>query len=267
MSRTTSRTLVVGLATAAALATGAAAVAVAASESDTTTAAKPAAARQPAGHRAVSLSGWKLTLPVDSSGCQCGSAAQVNPARLVSPWLTQNSAGLAFWAPAKGATTPNSKHARTELVSLNEYVEGSGTHTLNVTESVQQVPTSGDITIGQIHGGGSTSSIPLLMFHYLKGSLAAATRKSASAQGLTWTPVLGGVPMNSSFSFTITQNTSGTMLITAKAGTRSGKASIPLPSSFHGMDLRFQVGDYQQDPVNNSNTDGGRLTITALAQS
>lgn len=263
MSRTTPRALIIGLATAAALGTGAAAVAVSASGSSQATAV---AAVKPAGHAVVSLSGWKLTLPVNSSGCQCGSAAQLNPARLVSPWLTQNSVGLAFWAPAKGATTPNSKHARTELVSLNEYVEGSGTHTLKVTEFVQQVPTSGDITIGQIHGGGSTSSIPLLMFHYLKGTLTAATRNSASAQGLTWTPVLAGVPMNSTFSFTITQDTAGTMLVTAKAGTKSGKASIPLPPSFKSMVLRFQVGDYQQDPVNNSTTDGGRLTISSLSQ-
>jgi hypothetical protein len=41
----------------------------------------------------VSLSGWKLTLPVDSSGCQCGSAATIDPATVKAPWLTRDSDG------------------------------------------------------------------------------------------------------------------------------------------------------------------------------
>lgn len=35
----------------------------------------------PAPRATVSLSGWNLTLPVDSSGCQCGDAAQLSPRR------------------------------------------------------------------------------------------------------------------------------------------------------------------------------------------
>lgn len=33
------------------------------------------------------------------------------------------------------------------------------------------------------------------------------------------------------------------------------------------MDLRFQAGDYQQSDANQSSTEGGRLTVTALSQS
>jgi hypothetical protein len=33
------------------------------------------------------------------------------------------------------------------------------------------------------------------------------------------------------------------------------------------MDVRFQAGDYQQTDANDSDTDGGQLTVTALSQS
>jgi alginate lyase len=215
----------------------------------------------------VSLSGWKLTLPVDSSGCQCGSATEVNPAAVTPPWLVRNSDGsLTFWAPTKGAHTPNSLHPRTELVSLADFTAGSGTHTLKGTFSIQKLPSANDIIIGQIHGGGSSSSIPLLMLHYRQGTIDVVTRQSPTTGGSSDTTLLTGVPMNTAFSYTITQ--SGTkFLVSVVYGSKTGHTTIAVPSAFKGVDVRFQAGDYQQTDANQSSTDGGRLTVTALSAS
>ena len=215
----------------------------------------------------VSISGWNLTLPVDSSGCQCGSAEQLSPAAITAPWLTRNSDGsLGFWAPTKGATTPNSAHPRTELVSTSSFSGGSSTtHTLNSTLSIQQLPSANDIIIGQIHGGGSSSSIPLLLLHYTSGSLVVWVRPTPTTASTPVATLLTGVPLNASFSYTISE-TGTSMSVSVAYGSKTGHSTIALPSGFDGMTLRFQAGDYQQTNANSSSTDGGRMTVTALSK-
>ena len=159
--------------------------------------AAPAPARAAAKSAAatVSLTGWNLTLPVDSAGCQCGAASEISPATLKAPWLVRNSDGsLTFWAPTKGAHTPHSLHPRTELVSRTDFTAGSGTHTLTGTFIMQKMPSSNDIMIGQIHGGGSSSSIPLLMLHYRNnGQLVVVTRKNPTSGSTSGGGSFGGV--------------------------------------------------------------------------
>ena len=225
------------------------------------------AAPAPAAAIPVSLSGWKLTLPVDSSGCRCGSATTVNPAAVTPPWLVRDADGsLTFWAPTKGAHTPNSLHPSTELVALSDFTAGSGTHTLKGTFSIQKLPSANDIIVGQIHGGGSSSSIPLVMLHYRGGDIVVVTRMSPTVGGSSTATVLTGIPLNAAFSYVIEQSGSK-FLISAGYGGRSGHATVPGPSAFKGVDVRFQAGDYQQSDANQSSSDGGRLTVSALSAS
>ena len=220
----------------------------------------------------VSLSGWKLSLPVNSSGQQSGASATVDPAAVDPPWLTRNSNGsLTFFAPTKGAHSPHSLHPRTELVRTSDFTAGSGNHTMAGTFVMQKLPSAQDIIIGQIHCGGADSSIPLLMLHYKHTSSDAANsgrvflvvRTNPTVAGTDTATVLSGVPMNAAFSYTITANGSS-FTVSATSGSKSGKSTIALNSSFKGKDVRFQVGDYQQTEANNSSTDGGKLTINAL---
>jgi hypothetical protein len=213
----------------------------------------------------VSLTGWQLTLPVDLSGCQCGSATMLSPAAITPPWLVRNTDGsLTFWAPTKGATTPHSLHPRTELVSMSGFTGGSRTHTLTETLSVQALPPANDIIVAQVHGGGLISSVPLVMLHYRAGRIVDAVRTSVTVDKVSEATVLTGVPLSASFSFTITAGSTG-FVISVAYGTRTGHLTVPLPAPFRGMDLRFQTGDYQQTDANSSTTEGGRLTITALS--
>ncbi len=216
----------------------------------------------------VSLSGWRLTLPVNSSGQPTGNAAvTLNPAAVRSPWLVRNSDGsLTFWAPTHGATTTNSKHARTELVSNSDFTAGSGSHTLSATLKVQQLPSAHDIIIGQIHCSGSQSSIPLLMLHYNNGNISVVVRTDPTVPGTDSATVLTGVPLNATFSYTIIANGSS-FVTSASYNGRSGNKTITMNSSFKGFPVRWQAGDYQQSNVSTTDTGGGRMTITALSKS
>jgi hypothetical protein len=130
----------------------------------------------------IDLQGWKLTLPVVGKS---GTAAIIDPAAVTEPWLTESPDGsLTFWAPATGATTKNSDHPRTELVSRDTFsAAASGPHTLTASVSVSQVPAdSKDIIIGRIHGADDIRSVPFVMLHYRDGEFGWWASRSSAAR-------------------------------------------------------------------------------------
>ena len=219
---------------------------------------------------AVSLDGWKLTLPVDKHGNLSGKAKELQTAAVTAPWLVRNADGsLTFWAPAVGAATSNSEHSRTELVSDSDFAFGrSGVHTLSALLSIGQVPTTArDITIGQIHGGGDLKSIPFVMLHWRDGNIVVIVKQvmhGSTSQSIT---LLTGVPLNSRFSYSMTDEGNGTLTLSASCNGASKTVSTQVVPAFVGTDERFQVGDYQQATSSSSASDGGRVTFYAIRAS
>jgi hypothetical protein len=226
--------------------------------------AHPVTAGKPA------LSGWELTLPVSKSGSTSGNdAATVKPAKFVKPYLTQGAHGaLDFYAPSIGATTPHSLHARTELVQLGGWTLGdAGTHTLTATVSVSQVPTdTHNIIVGQIHGGGADSSVPLVMLHYRGGTIDVLVERG-KGQPVEDCTLLRNVALNQPFSYQLTAYGS-TMVFAASTnehGTLVSRATTyTVPTVDIGYPVRFQAGDYQQSAIRAAN-DAGRVTFTGLS--
>ena len=206
----------------------------------------------------VNLAGYKLTIPEVSDK---GSAASVeNPSQGKPPWMTRGEDGsLHFWAPVDGATTPNSTHARTELVSLKTFTAGSGRHTLRTSLTVSQVPRSRpDIIVGQIHGAGDISSISFVMLHYDAGQIRVVVKQQQGSGGPTEKyPLISGVPLGGRFDYTITDSGDGNVVCTATYGTASRSATIPIPDVFKGATVRFQAGDYQQAESGGGGSDSG----------
>jgi hypothetical protein len=215
----------------------------------------------------IPLDGWKLTLPVNSRGGLSGTAEQLGTAAVTAPWLIRNPDGsVTFWAPTQGAKTANSQHARTELVSTNDWMFGTGgVHTLTATLAVSQVPQSEpDICVGQVHGGGSIKSIPFVMLHYRDGNIVVIVKQemhSSASQSIT---LFTGIPLGGVFSYTITDNGDGTLGLSATYNRQTRRQTAHVVSAFIGTDQRFQVGDYQQATSAASATDGGRMTLYAL---
>ena len=206
----------------------------------------------------VSLSGWKLILPVDSSGGTSGNAAVASPARLYSPWLTQDSSGaLNFWAPANGATTPGSLHARTELSGTGTFVLGQGSAGLNETLKVTRLPdSSNQIIIGQMFA----SSGPFAHLHYQGGKVYGFIHGQSSEYDL-----MSGVPLGATFSASITAS-GNTVKFSATYNGQTATQTATGISSWVGQTMHFQAGDYEQDEPGSASTDGGRVSFSALAQ-
>jgi hypothetical protein len=112
----------------------------------------------------LDLSGWKITLPVDSSGGFSGGAYEVRNLQNYehnSYFYDDATGAVVFNAPVNGATTSGSSFARSELREMN----GSSLAAWNLntggymsaTLEVDRVPVLdngnlGRVIIGQIHG-------------------------------------------------------------------------------------------------------------------
>ena len=213
----------------------------------------------------IDLSGWKLSIPVENDD---GDATTVEPAATTAPWLTVTpDGGLGFWAPASGATTPNSTHTRTELNSLTNFTAGQGSHTLSASVTLQQEPSDGrGIIVGQIHGAEDMSSVPFVMLRYQQGRVRVAVKQVQDGDDVINYPLLDAVKIGDTFEYTITDTGDGSMTFTATKDGLTQRAVAPVPSAFIGATVRFQAGDYQQADTPGGANDGGRVTFHRLTQ-
>jgi hypothetical protein len=213
----------------------------------------------------VNLAGWKLTLPRAS---EKGTAASVEPADSVPPWLVRGNYGsLNFWAPVDGVTTPNSSHPRTELVSLNNFKAGTSPRTLRASLSVLQAPRENqDVIIGQIHGADDISSVSFVMLHYTAGSLRVVVKKGQSGSASDKYPLLSGLPFGARFDYAISDTGDGNVTVSATYGSHSPKITAPIPAVFRNATVRFQAGAYQQGDTSSGADDGARVTFYSLTE-
>jgi hypothetical protein len=147
------------------------ATSAATSRTPTATTTRPLAAVRVPGD-VLDLRRWRLNLPVDSRGGTSGESAlvrQPNLLRYTDSSFAVNRAGdgVVFRAGVGGATTENSKYARSELRelsasgSLAAWRAASGTHTMRVTGSIDHLPDGKpQVSAAQIHG---SSDIPLIL--------------------------------------------------------------------------------------------------------
>ncbi len=216
------------------------------------------------------LSRWRLTLPVAGDS---GKAALVEPgSALDGPWLTtQPDIGLTFWAPVNGATTKNSTHPRTELISQTTWAAGSSRHTLTGDLAVWRVPSrSKDVIIGQIHGAGELKSAAFVMLHYTDGTIRVVVKKSRGKGGAEYDKqtLISGVPLGAWFTYTLSDTADGRLRATATYGSNTRTVDIPVPDAFTGATVRFQAGAYQLDDAGSGGggADGGGVTYYQLVE-
>jgi hypothetical protein len=213
----------------------------------------------------VDLSGWKLTLPEEDDD---GGAVEVEPAALTEPWLTASAdGGLEFWAPAKGATTENSDHPRTELISLTNFGAGQETHTLRASVTPFQAPQDGQgIILGQIHGAGEYNSVAFVMLRYQDDGVRVIVKTGLKGDARTAYPLLANVPLNTRFDFTLADTGDGQMTFSGTVGGQTQQVRAPIPPAFDGIPVRFQAGNYQQSDDPAGRTDGARVIFHQLVE-
>lgn len=223
------------------------------------------------------LTNWYLGLPVDSSGGTTGDSASISAAQLTGGYsnalyyYTGPDGAMTFWAPVTGATTPGSSFPRSELREQisppsNEINwRGYGTHLLNATCKVLQVPDTKKVIIGQIHTKTGDAR-PLVKLQYNNGTIEALVKIYASDtmpntdNKLTFQ----NVGLSNSVAYTI-QLENGLVAVTVNGLTKSTNAFLTDPS-WTTNEFYYKAGSYCQDNVGTTN-DGARVAFYALARS
>ena len=209
------------------------------------------------------LSHWKLTLPIDDAGGTTGESTEVkNPALQTYSsefFYTGTDGAMVFWCPVIGATTSGATAPRTELREQmiagdsSQNWSATGTHRLHGQCRVTQLPDTGAVIIGQVHGYPSQRLIKL---QYDTGRVQVYVRTSLAAGGdtkFTWT-----VATNALINYEI-QVTDGVAIIAVNGVTNSHNFVADDPA-WQTITYYFKAGAYLQDnagPV----TEGGRVSF------
>ncbi|WP_458131339.1 polysaccharide lyase family 7 protein [Pseudomonas sp. R3-41] len=215
----------------------------------------------------IDLATWNLSIP------EGAPPATIETSQLVQGFKNQyfnsETGTVFFWAPVTGATTANAIYPRSELRETNSdgtlcnWLYPSADNTLRATVTVNQVPSTGKIVIGQIHTKDSTSPMVKLEYQYKTysstGNIVAKVRlrpDDATGQVIT---IATGVTLNRSFSYMIHLSPKGALGITA-AGYNWRTTVDP---SWKVKPLYFKAGVYVQDNTGYV-TEGGKVTFSLL---
>jgi hypothetical protein len=223
------------------------------------------------------LSGWELSLPVNSSGHLSGKAAAKLPAKLTPPWLSrQPDGGLRFFAPSRGATTSHSFHTRTELVWLKRFPAGNAGHYLTATLVAEELPAvTHRVVIGQIHGTEKYSAAPFVLLELRGTTLVVSIESKPKLEGskgpsngavVTDYDLMSGVGVGKEFTYTITAARNN-IRVTASFGAGGGSAhsvTAPVPAAWKGRPVTFHAGAYGQDNAASATSGGSAVVFYAL---
>jgi hypothetical protein len=207
------------------------------------------------------LSHWYLGLPDSGS-------TSIQPSALVagysSEWFYTGADGaMVFWAPVNGGTTSGSTYPRSELRELVSGVDHStainwtvlGTHVMTAQCRVLQVPSTGKVIIGQIHGG----STPLCKIYYNSGTLY--TRVHTQPTGGTENQYeFGTSGLNVPINYELRVE-DGVLTMTINGTTHV--FDFVTGSNWGGSEFYFKAGSYCQDNTGTSE-EGARVAFYAL---
>jgi len=178
---------------------------------------------------------------------------------------------MTFWCPVTGGTTPHTIYPRSELREMlnpkNPAVNWSwsGTHTITATESVIQVPGTGNIVTLQIHGittnGGDATPLVKMMYNRTHSSLVFFVHSSSDNNSSSIHYIFNGINIGDLFSAKM-QVVDGVLDMTVNGTTQSYDFASADPN-WKNLNFYFKAGDYTQDNVGAS-TEGGIVKIYSL---
>ncbi|MDQ3201547.1 MAG: polysaccharide lyase family 7 protein, partial [Pseudomonadota bacterium] len=171
----------------------------------------------------IDLGNWNLSIPVGSP-----------PTTIETPRLAQgfkdeyfssDAATLSFWAPVTGSKTANASYPRSELRETNSdgtlrnWTYSAADNVLRANLSINQVPSTGKIVIGQIHNKDSNSPMVKLEYQYkeksLTGNIVAKVRLHPDDEEGQVITLVKGVALNQNFSYQIHLSPGGALGISA----------------------------------------------------
>jgi len=213
----------------------------------------------------IDLATWNLSVPVGVP------AATIDTPKLVSGYQDgyfRSGDTLFFWAPVTGSKTDNAVYPRTELRetyangAVHNWTYNQADNFLRAALTVDQVPSSGKIVIGQIHCYGSTEPLIKLEYQYKEktqtGNIVAKFRVTPTSEPEV-IQIATGVLLKERFTYTIHLTPTGNLTVNAHDMQWGSK----LDASWNGKQLYFKAGVYTQDNTGYA-TEGGAATFYKL---
>ncbi len=213
----------------------------------------------------IDLAVWNLSIPVGIP------SATIDTPKLVQGYqdgFFKSGNTLFFWAPVTGSRTENAKFPRTELREttpdgkLYNWSYTQADNFLRAALTVNQVPSTGKIVIGQIHAFKSTEPLLKVEYQYKEklgtGNIVAKLRRGPDSE-IEVINIASGVPLNVRFSYSIHLTQSGNLTINAADAVLNAK----LDAGWKDKLLYFKAGVYTQDNTGYA-TEGGAATFYKL---
>lgn len=214
----------------------------------------------------IDLATWNLTIPVGVPATTISTPLLVGGYQ--DDYFKSDAASIFFWAPVNGTTTSNASYPRSELREtfadgkLRNWTYPSADNYLSATLKLNQVPSSGRVVIGQIHG--YKNNMPMLKLEYqYKESTATGTvvaKLRMIPDGVVQTVFLAsGIALNQELRYSIHLTPNGTLGLTVNAA----KWNARLNKGWATHLLYFKAGVYPQDNTGYE-TEAGSATFYRL---
>lgn len=214
----------------------------------------------------IDLATWNLTIPVGVPATIISTPLLVGGYQ--DHYFQSDAAKIFFWAPVNGSTTSNASYPRSELREtfadgkLRNWTYPSADNYLSATLKVTQVPSSGRMVIGQIHGYKNDKPMLKLEYEYkassARGTVVAKLRMIPN--GTVQTVFLDGdIDLNEPLKYSIHLTPSGTLGLTVN----DKKWRARLDKGWATHLLYFKAGAYPQDN-SGYETEAGSATFYRL---
>jgi hypothetical protein len=215
----------------------------------------------------IDLATWNLSVPVGSPPYTVETTKLVDGFK--NQYFHSDTGTLFFWSPVTGTRTENAIYPRTELRetysngTLKNWYYPDADNSLRATLTVNQVPSSGKIVIGQIHAFQSQKPMVKLEYQYkdssATGNIVAKVRMHPNDDTARVITLATGVKLDREFSYLIHLSPGGALGISA-AGYQW---DTDISAMWRDKPLYFKAGAYVQDNTGYT-SEGGQVTFSKL---
>lgn len=213
----------------------------------------------------VSLDTWNLTIPVGTPSTTISSPSLQQG--YSDRYFNAANGTVLFWTPVTGSHTTNAQYPRTELRetyangALRNWYYPAADNKLRAALSINQVPSSGRIVIGQVHVSNSTKPLLKLEYQYQDnvGRIVAKIRNKPDDEFPFNAVIMEGVPLDQRFTYSVHLTAAGNLSVTSLGGKWQGR----LDPVWKAKPLYFKAGVYAQDNTGYVG-EGGKATFYRL---
>lgn len=213
----------------------------------------------------IDVGTWNLTIPEGTPAITI-STSQLNKG-YQSQYFRRDGSKIEFWSPVTGTSTKGSTYPRSELRETysfgyaRNWKYSSSNHQMNARLTVDAVPSSGKVIIGQIHALNHPHPYLKVIYSEVRGTgyVTVEIRKKPTDAKSPVVLTYPGMPLGHEFSYDVQLSKSGLLTTTINGLTHQEQ----IDSSWKNLYFYFKAGAYVIDNEGPA-TEGGRVSFHEL---